>query len=74
MIDFTNVKELSSMDCNWDISTRTLEDVNSLYNWSLDNNLHFGMPKCVLLGSNQKHQIHTTLEVLRLPVYLPIET
>ena len=33
------------------------EDLNSLYNWSLDNNLHFGIPKCVLL-TNQKHQIY----------------
>ena len=30
------------------------EDLNSLYSWSLDNNLYFGLTKCVLLSLNFK--------------------
>ena len=50
------------------------KDLNSLYNRSLDNNLHFGMPKCVLLSSNQKTSNTCTwhLVSLQMPVYLPI--
>jgi len=30
------------------------EDLNSLYSWSTDNNLYFGLTKCVLLSLNFK--------------------
>ena len=30
------------------------EDLNSLFSWSIDNNLYFGLTKCVLLSLNFK--------------------
>jgi len=36
--------------CNTDDSAKLQEDLNSLYCWSLDNQLYFGAPKCFLLS------------------------
>ena len=36
--------------CNTDDSAKLQEDLNTLYYWSLDNQLYFGVPKCYLLS------------------------